>query len=89
MDRKIKINHTRPILILALLFSCAHSPPQVENDDDLVSVDAALFQARSSYLLGCTEARVALKAKNAFEHCSYKAQKHLLELKSIMEQKLE
>lgn len=74
------------LLGLILLTSCAHK--NLENKD-WVSVDTALFQARSSYLLGCTEARVELKGKDAFNHCSHKAQKHLDDLKSIMNQKLE
>lgn len=71
--------------LLLLLISCAHK----NQNDNLVSVDTALFQARSSYLLGCTEARVELKGSDAFNHCSRKAQKHQDDLKSIMDQKLE
>lgn len=74
------------LLIILFLFSCAHHRTE---RDDLVTVQTALFQARSSYLLGCTEARVELKVKDAFNHCSDKAQKHLENLKEIMEQKLE
>ena len=71
------------VLIFLFIFtSCAHQSP----DKDFVTVETALFQARSSYLLGCTEARVEQEKENAFEHCSHKAQKHLEVLKSIMSQ---
>jgi len=73
------------ILILLSLISCAHQSPK---NKDFVTVDTALFQARSSYLLGCTEARIELNEKGAFEHCSHKAQKHLEDLEGIMNRNL-
>lgn len=73
----------RFLLLIVFLFSCAHHRVEKEN---FVTVDTALFQARSSYLLGCTEARVEMKAQDAFGHCSHKADKHLEDLKEIMGQ---
>lgn len=87
MGTKIKLKNLGSIFTLAplsIFLSCAHSP----KSDNLVSVDTALLQARSSYLLGCTEARVELKGKDAFVHCSNKAQKHLEDLENIMNQDL-
>ncbi|MFA5583382.1 MAG: hypothetical protein WDA09_04130 [Bacteriovoracaceae bacterium] len=73
------------IISLLLLISCAHQGTRKKN---FVTVDTALFQARSSYLLGCTEALVEQNKKGAFEHCSHKAQKHLEDLEGIMNQEL-
>ncbi|HLW56695.1 MAG TPA: hypothetical protein VKY27_04875, partial [Bacteriovoracaceae bacterium] len=58
------------LLLLPILISCAHRPTTSTEREDLVSLETALFQARSSYLLGCTEARVELKEKDAFNYCS-------------------
>lgn len=76
------------LVLIPFLFSCAHHHKK-HSDGGLVTVETALFQARSSYLLGCTQARVELKQQDAFNHCSSKADKHLEDLKGIMEQKLE
>lgn len=79
---------TKLLLLLPLIISCAHQKMSPSESEDIVSLNTALFQARSSYLLGCTEARVELK-KDAFDHCSHKAEKHLQDLKSIMQQGLD
>lgn len=76
----------KALLLLPILISCAHRPYSSPVEEDLVSVETSLFQARSSYLLGCTEARVELKEQDAFNYCSGKADKHLEDLKHIIEQ---
>ncbi len=79
-------------LLLFLIFflaSCAHQTPKdnhPENDDDVVSVKAALDQAQASYLLGCVEAMKELKVPVSFPGCRDRSIVHRRELDQIMEQ---
>jgi hypothetical protein len=83
------------VLPIFLLASCAQlrkreSPESVESPvaDDLVTVNTALAQARSSYLLGCVIAHKEMRPQEtSFNHCLEKARLHHEELMKLMEQK--
>lgn len=74
------------LLILCFLtLSCSHfksKPTPVE--EDLVSVGAALDQAYASYLKGCVDTFIEMKAGPSFPHCREKAKAHYKELDGIM-----
>lgn len=76
------------LLLLSLIFaSCAHQKTRT-NQDDLVSVNAALNQAQASYLKGCVDAMKELHVPIAFPGCRDKSLLHRQELDSIMDQEL-
>jgi hypothetical protein len=71
-----------PILIIAS--SCAHK--NIQQDKNLVSVDAALNQAKASYLKGCVDALKTLKVPMAFTGCRDRSILHRQEIDGIMKQ---
>jgi hypothetical protein len=71
-----------PILILAI--SCAHR--EIKQEQDHVSVNAALNQAQASYLKGCVDALKTLQVPNAFTGCRDRSILHRQEIDGIMEQ---
>jgi hypothetical protein len=75
------------IIFLVLLTSCA-SKKIPENRKDMVSVQAALMQARASYMKGCVDGLKELKVPIAFPGCRDKSILHLKELEGIMDQEL-
>ena len=79
--------HMKYIILFSALVGCAQVPPK-SNNEDLVSVDAALNQAQASYLKGCVDAFHDIKMPIAFETCRDKAVIHRRELDSIMDQDL-
>lgn len=60
-------------------------PPERPQEEELVSVDAALNRAQASYLLGCVEAYQSLKLGPTYFYCLENARKHRLELQNIMD----
>lgn len=82
----------KTLIILLLLAACAGAPPKSpgpipENvSEDLVTVQTALDQARSSYLLGCVMAYKEMKVdRSSFSHCVEKARAHREELLIFMQ----
>ena len=73
-------------LALIILTSCSRVSPRKNAPDDTVSLDAALNQARSSYLKGCVDTFHELKIPKVFTHCMEKAKAHEQELIGIMNQ---
>lgn len=71
-----------------MLVSCAHQAPKPEQEEDLVSLDAALNQAQASFLKGCVDAMKELKVPIAFPGCRDKAIIHRRELDQLMQQDL-
>lgn len=80
--------HMKYFIMLFALVSCAQVAPKKTYKDDLVSVDAAINQAYSSYLKGCVDAFHDLKMPGAFASCKDKALIHRRELDSFMAQDL-
>jgi hypothetical protein len=76
-------------LLLFGLIGCANLPPERSQEEPLVSVEAALNQAQSSYLKGCVEAYQSLKLGPSFFYCVENSRKHRLELQNIMDTPLE
>lgn len=72
------------ILLPIILYSCTQVPPKISPKEELVTVDAALNQARSSYLEGCVQAHKALNRSPSFPQCRERAQAHFLELEQFM-----
>ncbi len=68
------------ILLLNLLFSCAHK----KNEEELVSVSVALDQAQASYLRGCVDALKSMGVQRAFPGCRNLSNLHRKEIESIM-----
>jgi hypothetical protein len=72
-------------ILSLMLYSCSQVSPR-QNTSDLVSVDAALNQARSSYLKGCVDAYHEVKIPKPFSDCLNKARVHQQQLLEIMDQ---
>lgn len=85
--KPVMIWHMKYFILLFVLVSCAQVPPKTYKDD-LVSVDAAINHAYSSYLKGCVDAFHDLKIPGAFASCKDKALIHRRELDSFMAQDL-
>jgi hypothetical protein len=71
-------------LTLFLLIGCSHVKKQSEVPRNEVSMDAALDQARASYLKGCVDAFKQMKQGPSFPKCVEKAKKHRQELEQIV-----
>lgn len=75
------------LLFLALLsYGCSQVKPKPPIDEDDVSLEAALNQAQSSYLLGCVEASKTSKISPAFPVCRDRARNHRREIEEIIKQ---
>jgi hypothetical protein len=70
--------------MILLSNSCSQVKPKVEHEE--VSVEAALDQAQSSYLLGCVEAFNSAKVTPAFPVCRDRSLKHRVEIEQILRQ---
>jgi hypothetical protein len=68
------------ILLLNIIFSCAHS----SSDEGLVTVSTALDQAQASYLRGCVDALKSMGVPSAFPGCKNLSNIHRKEIESIM-----
>lgn len=85
--KDVIILYMKYIVLLLVIVGCAQVPPKTYKDD-LVSVDAAINHAYSSYLKGCVDAFHDLKIPGAFASCKDKALIHRRELDSFMGQDL-
>jgi hypothetical protein len=75
------------IYVLPLLYSCSQvSVRSIPEEEKLVSVQAALVQAKASYLKGCVDAHRSLKLGPSFPYCEEQSKFHYDELKYIMKQ---
>jgi len=68
------------MLLLNLIFGCAHK----KNEEELVSVSVALDQAQASYLRGCVDALKSMGVPSAFPGCKNLSNIHRKEIESIM-----
>ena len=76
----------KSLLIFLILLSYGCSQVKPKNDDDDVSVYAAMNQAQSSYLLGCVEAMKPTTVNSVFPICRERAVKHRKEIEAIIRQ---
>lgn len=75
----------RLFFVLPLLYSCSQvSVKPVPEEEKLVSVHAALIQAKASYLKGCVDAHRSLKLGPSFPYCEEQSKYHYNELSEIM-----
>ena len=71
---------------MLLSYGCSQVKPKPIENDDEVSINAALNQAQSSYLLGCVEASKTSKLSPAFPVCRDRALNHRLQIEEIIRQ---
>jgi hypothetical protein len=75
------------LAVLLLSYGCSQvSKPRAEINKDEVSVETALNQAQSSYLLGCVEAFKTAKLNPSFPECRNRAIKHRVEIEELLRQ---
>ncbi len=73
--------------VLLVLVSCSHrrTPLQVDVENDLVTVGAALDHITQSYILGCVEAYRAQNISQKYLVCRDRGLNHSKEVKILLE----
>ncbi len=75
----------RLFFVFLFLYSCSQVSLKHQADEEkLVSVNAALIQAKASYLKGCVDAHRSLRLGPSFPYCEEQSKHHYHELDEIM-----